>query len=198
MAEFAGELGRWLELAAPAPELPELAAVSAQIREQLEPAVARERESEELIGYGRAAVAAARAGLAPLFERLGAEIPGARTDVSSQEIEAMLRTWEAMGMPEVLYRESVCVEISNRDEPLAFVLTFGVMVEALETGVLRIGAAEQLGHQQVMQQETDQSAVAEVKAGSVEQEAAVRAAVDWVGANVGEWLARFADGGAAG
>ncbi len=198
MAGFAGELERWLEIAGPAPELPELAAVSAQIREQLEPAVARERESEELIGYGRAAVAAARSGLAPLFARLAAEIPGARTDVSSPEIETMMKTWEAMGTPEVLYRESVCAEISDRSEPLALVLAFGAMVEVLETGVVRIGAARQLGIEKVLGQETDQSGVVEVRAGSVEQEAAVRSAVDWVGANVGNWLARFAEGAAAG
>lgn len=191
MAALADELEQWLDLAAPGPGVPDIAAIAARIGEQLEPAVARERSEKELLGHARAAVVAVRTELTPLFERLLALIPGVRTDVSNKEIEGILRTWDAMGMPAVSYRTSVCAELTNREEPLAFLLSFGVVVELLDDGMIRIGAAYRLGLEQVMQQQSGQSDVAEVEAGSVPQEAAVREAVDWIKTGVEGWLRKF-------
>jgi len=106
-----------------------------------------------------------------------------------------MQTYAAMQTPEVLHRESVCAELPRGEEPLDFVLRLGVMVELLETAVIRIGATFELGYENVMQHETDQSGVAEVRAGSVAQSAAVRTATEWIKANIGDWLARFAEGG---
>lgn len=191
MAEFADELERWLALATPGPGVPDLGPISEQIREQLAPAARKDRGAEELLGHARSATAAARRGLAPLFEQLRALIPGVRTDVRSKQVEGMLRTWDAMGIPAVTYRETICAEISDREEPLAFLLTFGVMVELSEDGVVRIGAAYIMGHEQVLGQESGTSEVRRAEAGSVDQEAAVGEALAWINERVAEWLEGF-------
>lgn len=197
MAGFAEELEGWLTLATPGAGVPDLTAITAQIREQLEPAVAEESSREELIGFARGAVARTREELGALFDHLGANVPGARTNVRSVDIEGLMRTYETMQGPEALWRESICASLSDKAEPLAFVLTFGVMVEILDSGVLRVGAAFVLGHEKVMQHADDQSGVREVAAGSVEQEAAVRAATDWLKENIESWLERFFEGSVA-
>lgn len=195
MAEFATEMEGWIGLDDPGPDLPDLSKIAEQIRRQQEPQEAERRHQEELVGFARQAVAAAREELEPLFASLAAAIPGSRTNVSSPTIEGAMQTYAAMQTPEVLYRESVCAELSRGEEPLDFVLRLGVMVELLETAVIRIGATFELGYENVMQHETDQSGVAEVRAGSVAQSAAVRTATEWIKANIGDWLARFAEGG---
>jgi hypothetical protein len=195
MAEFAKELEGWLVLDDPGPDVPDLSAIAEQIRRQQEPRETQRRHQGELVDFARQGVSAARKELEPLFGSMAAAIPRSRTNVRSPTIEGAMRTYDAMGMPEVLYRESVCAELSSGEEPLDFVLRLGVMVELLDTGVVRIGAAFELGYEQVMQHETDQSGVAEVAAGSVAQSAAVRAATDWIKSNVERWLADFAAGG---
>jgi hypothetical protein len=194
MTAFAEELEGWLGLDDPGPGIPDLSRIAEQIRQQQEPREAERRSRNELLGHAREAVAAVRSELEPLFDVLAGTIPGARTNVSSRMIEGIMQTYDAMGMPEVLYRESICAELSSGEEPLAFVLLLGVMVELLDTGVVRIGAAFELGYEKVMQHRTDQSGVSEAEAGSVEQSAAVRLATDWIKSHIETWLAAFATG----
>jgi serine/threonine protein kinase len=193
MGEFGDELERWLELAGPTSTLPDLSSVAGQIREQMEPTLEREQNERRLIDFGRSAVRRCRERLTPLFERLESDLPNARTNVRDSNIEGMLKTYAGMGAPEVLMRETVCAVVSNMEDPIALLLAFGVMVEVVDDGTLNIAAAMQLGYEKVMQNESDRTELRSIPAGSVEDEAAVREATDWIAANVEAWLKRFAE-----
>ena len=193
MGELGDELERWLALAAPTSTLPDLSSVAGQIREQMEPTLEREHNEQRLIDFGRSAVRRCREQLAPLFERLESDLPNVRTNVRDSNIEGMLKTYSGMGGPEVLMRETVGAVVSNMANPLALLLSFGVLVEVLDDGTLNIAAAMQLGYEKVMQSETDTTERHSVPAGSVEDEAAIRETIDWITANVETWLKRFAE-----
>jgi hypothetical protein len=194
MREFAGELHRWQSLVGPSSETPDLSAITSQIREQLDPTVQRQSERERLVQFGRQAVARVRERLNPLFAQLESDIPGAATHVRDQDIESILMTYDFMGAPELLLREGICARVSNQSEPLAYVLHLGALVEVLDSRELKIGAAFSLGHEQVMQADTDQHGPLPVEAGTVESEAAVTEVTDWLLANAAQWLSKFVTG----
>ncbi len=193
MSELGNEFERWLELATPTSGVPDLSAVAMQIREQMEPTLERERNQQRLIDLGRSAVRRSREQLAPLFAQLEANLPNVRSDVRDQQLEGMLKTYSGLGDPEILMRETVAVVVSTRQEPMSLLLSFGVLVEVLDDGILRVGAAMQLGYEKVMQSANDASGVRGVPAGSVDEEAAIREATDWITANVESWLKQFAE-----
>jgi hypothetical protein len=105
----------------------------------------------------------------------------------------MLKTYSGMGGPEVLMRETVGAVVSNMADPLALLLSFGVLVEVLDDGTLNIAAAMQLGYEKVQQSESDTTERHSIPAGSVEDEAAIRETIDWITANIETWLKRFAE-----
>ncbi len=83
------------------------------------------------------------------------------------------------GTPEVLCRESICAEIFDRGEPLVLALVLGVMVEVLETGAQRIGAAEQLGLEKVLGRRS--------RSRASRRSGPARCADMWVGSDVESW-----------
>jgi hypothetical protein len=152
----------------------------------------RSQQRERLVQFGRSAVIRVRKQLSPRFQRLESGVPEAQTSVRDELIEGMVRTWDALGAPEVLMREAICARISNREEPLALVLSFGVVIEVLDNGKLNVGAAMQLGIESVSPYAVDQTQPVVVDAGSVEEEQAVRDASAWILGKVEEWLTEFA------
>jgi serine/threonine protein kinase len=198
MTDFADQLDRWLELTTPGPGLPDLSVIAKQIAHKQEPVHEKKRSEDELLAEFDLALQGARANLADLFDYLTTNLPGTSTNVRSEAVEGPLRTFETMQGPRALRRRSVCAALSDGAEVVPFSLVFGIMVEALDTGILRIGAAVQLGHEGILQQQTDQSEVREVEPGSMEQTLAVRAATEWIKAGVEEWLTGFAGGSGRG
>jgi serine/threonine protein kinase len=196
MRDFAEQLEGWTNLASPRSGIPDLSAVSAQIREQLEPALRQEQERERLVRAGSDAVRRVRERLHPLFSQLDSDVPGALTNVRDKEIEGMLRTFEdeTMQGSGLLLRESIAARVSNQLEPLAYVLHMGVLVEVLENGQMRVGAAFDLGHEKVLGSNSDQSGTHVVDPGSVAEEEAINEATAWMIDNAQSWLERFANG----
>jgi hypothetical protein len=196
MSQFAAELKAWTELADPDAGTPDLSAITEQIREQLEPTLQQEREQARLLELARQAVGRTREQLTPLFAQLDSDVPGAATHVRDSEIEGLLRTFEEETMqgPELVLRESVAARVSNRAEPLPYVLHLGVVIEAFTSGEMRIGGAFLLAHEQAMGAQTDQFGPTAGEPGSIAVEQAVQDTTRWIVENAQGWLQRFAQG----
>jgi serine/threonine protein kinase len=193
MSEFASELGRWLALPAPggAP-LPDLSALTSQINEQMQPALARDAERRRWSALLSSAAAEVRSQLAELFEWMSSELPGSHVDVRDGDVRSMAQSYQGFGEGSVLEVEPIAASIDDGSEPLAYRLAFGLVLELSEAGQLRVAGAMVRGHQQVSADASEDLEARSAPIGSVKAEEIIRQACAWITINAPRWLADYA------
>jgi hypothetical protein len=195
MAGLHDELEAWLALPEPGGEaLPDLSAIAELVNIQSQPALARERERERLLELGHSAVKRMVGRLTPLFAWMDSELARARTDYRDPEIESFARAYIGMGAFQELSRHTICAGVDDGEEPIAFRLAFGVVIQIFDDGTLAVGGAMLLGHTGALASANDTLPPRRVEAGSVAEEEAIAAATAWINSNVERWLADYAEG----